>query len=114
MKSKDEHARHDARKALSKEELKHIADIARLELSEEELNAFSSQLEAVLEYFSTIQKYDTGEGSGKSEKSFTHLLKGEEPFREDTPSPSDIAELIVQNFSKRSGRFAKVVRGLKK
>lgn len=46
--------------ALTIEEVKHIADLARLELSEEELSRYSQQLSAILDYAARLKEVDTG------------------------------------------------------
>lgn len=43
---------------LSLEEIKHIADLARLELTPEELNKYGEQLSAVLSYIDQLQEVD--------------------------------------------------------
>jgi len=44
---------------LSKEQIQHIANLARLELSEEELEKYGGQLSAVLGYIEQLQEVDT-------------------------------------------------------
>ena len=44
---------------LSREEVKHIADLARLALSEEELSLYQEQLSDILEYMEQLQQLDT-------------------------------------------------------
>ena len=44
---------------LDKKEIEHIADLARLELSEEEFEKFGSQLSDVLSYIDQLQEVDT-------------------------------------------------------
>ena len=44
---------------LSFEDVEHIAELARLELTDEEKNLYRQQLSAVLEYFSRLQTVDT-------------------------------------------------------
>ena len=44
---------------LSPKEVKHIAKLARLELSEEEIDRYRSQLSDILEHFSRLQSVDT-------------------------------------------------------
>ena len=44
---------------ISKDEVKHIADLARLELSEEEIEKFQKELSSILEYVSQLSKVDT-------------------------------------------------------
>ena len=44
---------------LSKKEIKHIADLARLELTEKELAKYGSQISAILGYIDQLQEVDT-------------------------------------------------------
>jgi len=41
---------------LSKEEVKHIADLARIKLGEPEIEKYQHQLSVILDYFKEIQK----------------------------------------------------------
>jgi aspartyl-tRNA(Asn)/glutamyl-tRNA(Gln) amidotransferase subunit C len=45
--------------SLTLSEVEHIADLARLELSEEELARYREQLSAILEYAGILQQVDT-------------------------------------------------------
>ncbi len=45
--------------ALSKEDVKKIATLARLELSEDELEKFSGQLSGILDYMESLNEVDT-------------------------------------------------------
>ena len=45
--------------SLTQAEVEHIADLARLDLSEEELARFREQMSDVLEYAARLQKLDT-------------------------------------------------------
>lgn len=44
---------------LSVEEVRHVAELAKLELSEEEINHYAVQLSAILDYAEQIQGVDT-------------------------------------------------------
>lgn len=44
---------------LSMEEVEHIAELARLELTDEEKSRYRQQLSAVLDYFARLQSVDT-------------------------------------------------------
>lgn len=44
---------------LTREQVQHIADLARLALSEEECALYREQLSAILEYFERLQELDT-------------------------------------------------------
>lgn len=46
---------------LSKEEIEHLAQLARLELTDQEKNTYSQQLGEVLSYVSKVQKWIEGE-----------------------------------------------------
>lgn len=44
---------------LSREEVEHIADLARLSLGEDEFATYGEQLSAILEHFEHLQELDT-------------------------------------------------------
>jgi aspartyl-tRNA(Asn)/glutamyl-tRNA(Gln) amidotransferase subunit C len=44
---------------LTKKDIQHIANLARLELSEEELKLYGEQLSAILGYINQLQEVDT-------------------------------------------------------
>ena len=44
---------------LSREEVKHIADLARIALSDEELTLYQEQLSDILEYMEQLKRLDT-------------------------------------------------------
>lgn len=46
--------------SLSEEEVEHIADLARLRLTEVEKKRYGQQLSAILDYFTQLQRLDTG------------------------------------------------------
>lgn len=66
---------------LSKEQVRHVATLARLELSCEEEERFSSQLSAVLENINQLSELDT-EGVEPT----SHALDIKNVFREDETS----------------------------
>jgi len=45
--------------AITREEIKHIAELSRLELSEEEITKFGGQLGSILKYVSQLNKVET-------------------------------------------------------
>lgn len=45
---------------LSREDVEHIAELARLALSDEELALYQGQLSDILEHFEQLQQLDTG------------------------------------------------------
>ena len=65
---------------LSRDEIRHVALLARLELSDEELDRFTTQLGKVLEYVDTLRELDT---TGV-EPRISAAVEGN-VFREDEP-----------------------------
>jgi len=45
--------------AITREEIEHIAQLSRLDLSEEEKNKFGGQLDSILEYINQLNEVDT-------------------------------------------------------
>jgi aspartyl-tRNA(Asn)/glutamyl-tRNA(Gln) amidotransferase subunit C len=45
--------------AITREEIKHIAELSRLELSEEEIEKFSGQLDSILKYVGQLNEVET-------------------------------------------------------
>jgi aspartyl-tRNA(Asn)/glutamyl-tRNA(Gln) amidotransferase subunit C len=87
---------------LDKEKLKHYAFLARLTLSEEELETFSLQLQKVLDYVSKINELDLTDF-----EPLTNLLPSL-PLREDKPEESKNREDIINNFPDKEGNYLKV------
>ena len=68
--------------SLSRETVVHVARLARLELTEEEITAFSAQLSAVLEHAGAVCRLDTANVAPTS-----HPLPVRNVVRRDTPTP---------------------------
>ena len=88
--------------ALTRDQVKQLADLARLELSDAEIAAAEQDLDKILGYVARLQKVDT---------------KGVEPsampertaWREDVALPCDqvAREIIISNFPARQGDLLK-------
>jgi aspartyl-tRNA(Asn)/glutamyl-tRNA(Gln) amidotransferase subunit C len=68
---------------LSLEEVKHIATLARLELSDDELARYRQQLSAILDHVAKLQELDTADIAPTAS-----TLSGQSPMRPDTARPS--------------------------
>jgi aspartyl-tRNA(Asn)/glutamyl-tRNA(Gln) amidotransferase subunit C len=68
---------------LSREEVLHVARLARLELSEEEVERFSGELSKVLDYVEKISELDLADVPPTS-----HVVNVENALRADEPRPS--------------------------
>ena len=77
---------------LSREEVKHIALLCRLGLSEEELEQFREQLSNILENFEVLQQVDT-----TSVPPTTHIIALGNVVRADEPLPSSPQSDILAN-----------------
>jgi aspartyl-tRNA(Asn)/glutamyl-tRNA(Gln) amidotransferase subunit C len=73
---------------ISKDEIKHIADLARLELSSDELKKYGNQLEQILGYVDQLQKVDIKNIEPTAQ--VTGLLN---VIREDRPTDWDRKEI---------------------
>jgi aspartyl-tRNA(Asn)/glutamyl-tRNA(Gln) amidotransferase subunit C len=61
-------------------EVAHIAELARLDLTEEEITRYGQQLSAILEYFARLQELDTSDiPPTSSTLSLTGVLRSDEP-----------------------------------
>lgn len=77
---------------LSLEEVEHIAELAKLGLSEEEKEKFREQLSAILEYAEKLQKLDT-----EAIPPTATVLPLRNVMREDEVEPSFPREKILAN-----------------
>jgi aspartyl-tRNA(Asn)/glutamyl-tRNA(Gln) amidotransferase subunit C len=78
--------------AISKEEIQHIADLARLQLSPEEIDKFRNDLSSILEYIDQLQEVDT---TGVAPRKETTPVRS--VFREDVAEPSLPIEKVLLN-----------------
>ena len=67
---------------LSKEEVEHVAKLARLSIDEEEVDLFRKHLSDILTYIETLNEIDTSNVEPTS-----HVLNLENVFREDKERP---------------------------
>lgn len=88
---------------LSREEVQHIAKLARVGLSEEDVARFQEHLSEILDYFQRLQQVDT-EGVPPT----SHPLALQNVFREDEAKPSFDKEEILANAPQREEDFFRV------
>ncbi len=88
---------------ISKEEVAHVAYLARLHFSEEEKEKFTTQLNKILEYMAQLDKLDTSQ----IEPTF-HALAQINVFREDLVRPSISQEHSLSNAPDRDRGFFRV------
>lgn len=88
---------------ISREQVQHIAKLARVGLSEEDIAKFQQQLSTILDYFETLKQVDT-EGVPPT----SHTLPLRNVMRDDVPGPSFPKEDILANAPQREGDHFRV------
>jgi aspartyl-tRNA(Asn)/glutamyl-tRNA(Gln) amidotransferase subunit C len=88
---------------LSYEQVRHIAWLARLGLSEEEVEKFSVQLSNILDNFEILKQVDTA-----NVPPATHTIPLQNVFRKDDVAESYSQAEILSNAPKREGNCFKV------
>jgi aspartyl-tRNA(Asn)/glutamyl-tRNA(Gln) amidotransferase subunit C len=88
---------------LSNEEVKHIAKLSRLALSEDEASEYASQLSQIIEYVELLNNLDTS-----SVEPTSHIMKLNNVMAEDIPGLSLPREEALQNAPDSNGKFYRV------
>jgi len=86
--------------AITREEVLHVAKLARLELSEEEVERFGAQLSAILEAVGKVSELDLAEVEPTA-----HPLQVVNVWAEDEPRPSLSPEEALENAPEREQAF---------
>ena len=90
---------------ISREEVLYVAQLARLELPEEEVQRLQYELSRILEYFRELQELDTEDVPITS-----HVLPMTNKFRDDKPGQSLPVEDVLANAPDRVEDFFRVPR----
>ena len=88
---------------ITKEEVKKVAHLARLELNENEINNHAEQLEKILDYINQLEKIDTNDVP-----STTRAIEVSNVFRKDEMKNSDCTEEILELGPLREDNYFKV------
>jgi len=88
---------------LSREEVSHIARLARLGLHEEEIDRMGEQLSNILENFEILKQVDTDDVPPTAQS-----VNLQNVFREDVIVPSLSREDVLANAPRREGDFFRV------
>jgi len=89
--------------SLTREQVQHVAKLARLSLSEDEITTFTGQLSTILDYVEKLNELDT---TGIVPTS--HAVPMENAFREDCVRPSIGVENALANAPDRVEGFFRV------
>jgi aspartyl-tRNA(Asn)/glutamyl-tRNA(Gln) amidotransferase subunit C len=87
------------------EEVRELATLARLQLSEDEVVRMTGDLAAILEYVDALRALDTADV-----EPMTHAVPFDCPLRADRVGPSLSLEEALANAPRREGSFFEVPR----
>ncbi|AVX21740.1 MAG: Asp-tRNA(Asn)/Glu-tRNA(Gln) amidotransferase subunit GatC [Bacillota bacterium] len=88
---------------ITKQDVEHVAMLARLELTEEEKEMFTQQLNAILEYADQLKQLDTSEIPPTA-----HAIPMQNVFRDDEVKPGLSNEEAVAAAPEAEDGFFKV------
>jgi len=88
---------------ITKEEVKKVAHLARLELNENEINNHAEQLEKILDYIEELEKIDTDDVSCT-----TRAIEVVNVFRKDENKNSDCNADLLELAPSREDKYFKV------
>ncbi|QQK75370.1 Asp-tRNA(Asn)/Glu-tRNA(Gln) amidotransferase subunit GatC [Salicibibacter cibarius] len=86
---------------ITKEQVKHVADLARLTFSDDELETFAKQMGDVIKYAERLNELDT-----EDVVPTTHVMDVRNVLREDEVRPSMKREDVLKNApASKDGQF---------
>ena len=88
---------------ITKEEVKKVANLARLELNESEINNHAEQLEKILDYIRELEKINTDDVPCT-----TRAIEVINVFRKDEKKNSDSIEELLELGPSKEDKFFKV------
>jgi aspartyl-tRNA(Asn)/glutamyl-tRNA(Gln) amidotransferase subunit C len=88
---------------ISKEDIEHIASLARLHLTEGEKDLFGLQLSSILDYMEKLNELDTTDVEPTS-----HVLPLSNVMRDDVSGPSIQREDALMNAPNHTDKFFRV------
>ncbi|MBU1727613.1 MAG: Asp-tRNA(Asn)/Glu-tRNA(Gln) amidotransferase subunit GatC [Candidatus Omnitrophica bacterium] len=86
--------------SISKETVDYVANLARIQLNEQELERLSRQLQGILDFIDKLREIDISDIAPTS-----HILEIKNILRDDTPGESLPAEKALANAPSKNGRF---------
>ena len=91
--------------ALTEKDVRHVEELAHLELTEEEVKKFVPQLDSILEYMQKLNELDTSQVEPTS-----HVIPMVNVMREDEPRASLSPNDALANAPDRAEAFFRVPR----
>lgn len=94
--------------SVTKNEVEHIAKLAKLKFDDVEINEYTTQLNQILEYVDKLNELDT-----ENVKPLSHPVEGENVFREDQLKNSTPTHDALKNSSNKTDEYFKVPKVIK-
>ena len=94
--------------SVTKNDVKYIAKLSKLEFKEDELDEYTSQLNQILEYVDKLNELDT-----ENVEPLSHPVEGENVFREDELKDSVPVEVALKNAKSKTDKYFKVPKVIK-
>ncbi|KAA0816896.1 Asp-tRNA(Asn)/Glu-tRNA(Gln) amidotransferase subunit GatC [Bacillus licheniformis] len=88
---------------ISIEEVKHVAHLARLAITDEEAAMFTEQLDSIISFAEELNEVDT-----ENVKPTTHVLQMKNIMREDVPDKGLPVEDVVKNAPDHKDGYIRV------
>ena len=88
---------------ITKDEVKKVAHLARLELNEDEINNHAEQLEKILEYIEQLERIDTN-----NVPSTTRAIEVINVLRKDNIKNTDCSEELLELGPSREDKYFRV------
>ena len=95
--------------SVTRKEVEHIAQLARLRFKDEELENFTSQLNEILNYVDKLNELDT-----ENVEPLSHPVEEFNKLRDDELKPSIEREEALKNAPDRTDEFFKVPKVINK
>ena len=91
----------ESERRITEDDVRHVARLARLDVTDDEVTLFAEQLEAVLEHAQDVEALDTADVPPTA-----HPLPVKNVFRDDVVRPSlDRAEVLAMAPAAEDDRF---------
>lgn len=94
---------------ITRDDVLHIAKLAKLKLTEEEISLFQQQLSRILDYFRQLEKLDT-----ENVAPMKHIVEVHNVLRADEPRPSVPVSTALKNAPRRRGDYFEVPKVVEK
>ena len=97
------------KRSITSDEIKKLAALSKLSISDDEIDTYSQQLSNILDYVSQLENVDT-----QNVEPLLNVLDQVNDSKPDEPQPSITQKLALKNAPKTSGAFFQVPEVIKK